>query len=274
MPNMYFFQNGPANKIVFLGDMTTVSTQYWGKTTHIYFANKNDIDLNCVSFSGGKTAVFCNAEGNTTHLAEKTVYEEAKCEVDAGNYTYCFCGKVISKEAVEGTALSHDYDYVNGNGQLISLNYTDISKDGTKTVKCGLCGKEDNTIFAKRLFNYIGYSSNDKGDMCVGYDINLTEVKEYEANYGKLDYGFVASANNDTPLDENGNEETNVVKVNLNENKYTRVDFALFSNDWTNEKVAAAKITLNMYVIVNNTVKYITQNGLNDTAEAYKYSEI
>ena len=110
--------------------------------------------------------------------------------------------------------------------------------------------------------------------MCVGYDINLPEVKEYESKYGKLNYGFVASANNDTPLDESGNEETNVVKVSLSENKYTHVDFALFSDNWTDEKIAAAKITLNMYVIVNNAVKYITANGLNDTAEAYTYSEI
>ena len=240
----------------------------------IYFCNENDKSSADFSIGKGYSYSFCNAEGNTDHLAEETVYEEAKCEVDAGKYTYCFCGEVISKETIEGTALSHDYDYVNGNGQLISLNYTDISKDGTKTVKCGLCGKEDNTIFAKRLFNYLGYSSNDKGDMCVGYDINLDEVKEYETMYGKLDYGFVASANNDTPLDENGNEETNAVKVNLNDNKYTRVDFALFSDNWEDEKVASAKITLNMYVIVNNTVKYITANGLSDTAEAKTHSEI
>ena len=45
MPNAYFFQNGPANKIVFLGDMTTVSTQYWGKTTQIFFANPADKSL-------------------------------------------------------------------------------------------------------------------------------------------------------------------------------------------------------------------------------------
>ena len=34
------------------------------------------------------------------------------------------------------------------------------------------------------------------------------------------------------------------------------------------------KITLNMYVIVNNAVKYVTANGYSDTAETYKYSDI
>lgn len=274
MPNMYFFQNGPANKIVFLGDMTTVSTQYWGKTTHIYFANKNDVDLSSVSFSGGKTAVFCNAPGNTTHLSEKTVDVEAKCEVDAGKYTYCFCGQVISIDAVEGTALSHDYDYTNGNATLVAITYADLSKVGTKTVKCGLCGVDNDTIVADKVFTYKGYSTNEKGSMCMGYIIDQDALNEYELLNGKVNYGFVAAANNDTPIDENGENKENTVKVSLDENVYTAIDFVLTATNWDNEAVSNVKITLNMYVIVNNIVKYVTANGYNDVAEAYKYSEI
>ena len=103
MPNQFFFQNGPANKIVFLGDMTTVSTLYWGKTTHIYFANPADKSTDDVTFSGGKTAVFCNAEGNTTHLKEKTVETEATCTLAKGTHDLCFCGYAISSQTVDGS---------------------------------------------------------------------------------------------------------------------------------------------------------------------------
>ena len=274
LTNEYLFQGGPANKIVLLGDMTSVSAKNWGKTTAIYFANENDIDTTCLTYAGGRTAVFCNAEGNTTHLAEKVVDVEAKCEVDAGKYTYCFCGYEISKEAVEGTALSHDYDYVNGNATLKAIVYADLSKEGTKTVTCGLCGVDNDAVVANKVFTYKGYSTNDKGAMCMGYIIDQKALKEYETLNGKVEYGFVASANNDTPLNENGEQKENTVKVALDENVYTAVDFVLGATDWSDEKVANVKITLNMYVMVNNAVKYITANGYSDIAEAYKYSDI
>jgi hypothetical protein len=273
MPNIYFFQNGPANKIVFLGDMTTVSTKYWGSTTHIYFANKNDIDLNCVSFSGGKTAVFCNAEGNTTHLAEKTVDVPAKCEIDAGKVTYCFCGHEISKVPVEGTALEHNLDYVNGGATLVSVTYADLSKNGTKVVKCSLC-QADKELSADKVFDYKGYSKNGKGGFCMGYIVDQAALKDYESKNGEVNYGFVASANNNTPLYENGNQKDNVVKADLTGSTYNAVDFILTSEDWTSENVANAEITLNMYVIANGVVNYVTQNGYSKTAEAYKYSDI
>ncbi|MBR2025070.1 MAG: hypothetical protein IKA02_04620, partial [Clostridia bacterium] len=257
--------------------LNTQSNKQWKTQKAIYFCHPNDVDMSSFTTVQSNIAsnfVFCNAEGNITHLAEKTVTEEAKCEVDAGKYTYCFCGQVISKEAIEGTALSHDYDYLNGNGTLISITYLDLSMDGTKTVKCGLCGTDNNTIVAPKVFTYKGYSTNSKGAMCMGYYINQTALNEYETLNGEVEYGFVASANNDTPLNENGEQKENTVKVALDENVYTAVDFVLGATDWSDEKVANVKITLNMYVMVNNAVKYITANGYSDVAEAYKYSEI
>ena len=260
--------------IVFLGDVTSLNTKGW-TVDAIYCANKNDVDATSINLTNNSSKVYyCNAQGNTNHLAERTVDEEAKCEIDAGKVTYCFCGHIISKDAIEGTALSHDYDYVNGNGTLVSITYADLSKDGTKTVTCGLCGVNNDSIIADKVFTYKGYSTNSKGAMCMGYFINQASLNEYEALYGEVEYGFVAAANNDTPLDENGEKEENTVKVSLNENVYTAVDFILTATDWSAEAVCDVKITLNMYIIVNNAVKYITANGYSDTAEAYKYSDI
>ena len=148
--------------------------------------------------------------------------------------------------------------------------------DGTKTVKCGLCG-ENGEVTANKIFTYKGYSKKESKNnaICVGYDIDYYALSEYE-EFAEIDYifGFVASANNNTPLDENANAGKNVIKTNLSESKYTSVEFVLTAKDWTVGAAAEAKLSINMYVIIDGAVKYITANGLSDTAEAKAYSEI
>jgi len=273
--NKYFFQSSPANTVVFLGDIVSVNVSYWGTST-LYFANVNDVDATSAGISGSKTIYYCNAQGNTSHLAEKTVFEEAGCEVNAGNATYCFCGYQISKDDIEGTALSHDHDYVNGKATLISINYDDISKDGTKTIKCGLCGKSSE-ITVNKIFDYKGYSKKENNNraVCVGYFIDYNALSEYET-FTDVDYtyGFVAAANNDTPLDENANAGNNVIKTDLSESKFTSVEFILTAKDWTVGAASEAKLSINMYIIIDGAVKYITASGLSDIAEAKVYAEI
>ena len=230
MPNQYFFQNGPANKIVFLGDMTTVSTQYWGKTTQILFANPADKSLDDVVYSGGKTTVFCNAEGNTTHLAERVVDVEAKCEVDAGKVTYCFCGYEISRETVEGTALSHDYDYLNNEkAELISFVYTNYSKNGIKVVKCALC-EQNGELEAMPLFDCVGYSTYDiSNGLTLGFKVNKEAMELFTSSTGKtVKFGVFAVSeiklgDNDI-FDENGNVADGVINADLTGYQFASFD--------------------------------------------------
>ena len=274
--NEWTFQDSPKNIVVFLGDMVTVNANKWGTAT-IIFANKADKSASDITtLLGTQKKIYCNAEGNTEHLAEKTVFEEAKCEINAGNATYCFCGYQISKDDIVGTALSHDHDYVNGKATLISINYDDISKDGTKTIKCGLCGKSSE-ITVNKIFDYKGYSKKENNNraVCVGYFIDYNALSEYET-FTDVDYtyGFVASANNDTPLDENANAGNNVIKTDLSESKFTSVEFILTAKDWTVGAASEAKLSINMYIIIDGAVKYITASGLSDIAEAKVYAEI
>ena len=274
IPSEWTFQSSPKNTVVFLGDMVNINAKSWGTQT-IVFANKNDKSSSDIAtLLGTQKKIYCNAEGNTEHLAEKTVFEEAKCEINAGNATYCFCGYQISKDDIEGTALSHDHDYVNGKATLISINYADISKDGTKTIKCGLCNK-DGEVTANKLFDYKGYSKKESGksSICVGYAIDYDALAEYE-ELADVDYiyGFVASANNNTPLDENANAGKNVIKTDLTDCKFTSVEFILSAKDWT--AVSEVKLSINMYIIIDGAVKYITGDGLSETAEAKTYLEI
>ncbi len=273
LQNRYLFEKSPANTVVFLGDMVNVSAQNWG-TTKLIFANKADLSAsNIATLTGSQTKVYCNAADNTEHLYLVNETLEADCENNAKTQTSCFCGKVGESVEQPGTALGHDNDYLNGKATLVAIAYADLSKDGTKTVKCGVCGK-DSELTAKKVIDYKGYSKNDKGAMCMGYNIDQEALKEYESKNSKLSFGFVASANNNAPLEANGDKKENVVKADLTGSSYNAVDFILTADDWTAENVASAEISINLYVIVNNAVKYITASGYSDTAEAKKYSDI
>ena len=205
MPNMYFFQNGPANKIVFLGDMTNVSTQYWGKTTHIYFANPQDKSTDDVTYSGGRTVVFCHAEGNTTHLKEKTIETEATCTLAAGTHDLCFCGYAISSEIVEGSApLGHS-----SNGASLTICYPTTTDDsGNEIINyfanamhsyvcqnegCGKSITEEKENSA--LFTEKGYSKEEDGNaFTYGISLNKTAETAYISAGNVISYGFIIGA--------------------------------------------------------------------------------
>ncbi|MBQ4509737.1 MAG: leucine-rich repeat protein, partial [Clostridia bacterium] len=246
--------------IVFLGDVTELQVSSWKLTGKIYFCNSADLSASNVTISGSKPTSFCNAEGNTEHLYLVNETLAADCENNAKTQTRCFCGKTGAVVEEPNTALGHDHDYLNGKATLVAVVYADLSKDGVKTVKCGVCGK-DSELTAVKVIDYKGYSKNDKGAMCMGYNIDQAALKDYESKNGALTYGFVASANNNAPLEANGDKKENVVKADLTGSVYNAVDFILTADDWTAESVANAEISINLYVIVNNAVKYITVNG-------------
>ena len=113
------------------------------------------------------------------------------------------------------------------------------------------------------LFTFKGYSTNELNQICVGYIINLEAIDVYEANNGEavFKYGFIASANDDTPLDELGNKENaNALSFELTNEKYTGIDFKI-SGDWSDATKANALITMNIYTVLtegeNTTVSYI-----------------
>ena len=101
---------GNNSTIVFLGDVESIklgqnnSTFYWS-VKNVYFANKNDKTYADVGYTGQQNnkVVFCNAEGNTTHLVEKNLGTEATCITNEFVKTYCFCGALVENKEVENT---------------------------------------------------------------------------------------------------------------------------------------------------------------------------
>ena len=150
--------------------------------------------------------------------------------------------------------------------ESVIIEYDDFAKAGTKTTKC----LNDNcplnitpaTEETAPLFTFKGYSTDGK-EVCVGYIINQKAVEEYEANNGTavFKYGFVASANNNAPLDENGVKvNDNVVSIELTGEKYSAIDFKL-TGDWSDTKYASANLSMNIYTVLtegeDTTVSYV-----------------
>ncbi len=126
--NGWAFQGTGIKNMICLGNMVTFDHALSGAT--VYFANSADKSESDVAIgkdwnNASITPVFCHAEGNTTHLAEKTVEIPAKCEVNASSVTYCFCGHEMATETKEGTALEHDW----------------VAPTCTADGYCSLCGK-------------------------------------------------------------------------------------------------------------------------------------
>ncbi|MBQ7226245.1 MAG: leucine-rich repeat protein [Clostridia bacterium] len=179
----------------------------------IYFCKENKVsyvvrtDILSGGWTGGYFATYdanaleLTAESNPNeayklvpHIAEREVNIPAQCEIDAATVTYCFCGSEMSRVSVEGTALSHDYDYVNGNATLVSISYASYTAEGKKIVTCANCG-ENGTHKAPALFICNGYSApeNGAGGIAIGFTVNNKAIAEYEGATNKtIKYGIFA----------------------------------------------------------------------------------
>lgn len=266
--------NGVRPAVVFLGDTTSINVNGWNVSA-IYFANPNDVNSSTAGVSGSGTIYYCNAEGNTNHLIETIVDIPAKCEVDAVKVTYCFCGCEILTEKVTGTALSHDYDYLNGEATLVSYSYTNYLANGTKIVSCATC-KENGMFVTPAFFTCVGYSVPEKGGdgIAIGYTVNNEAIIEYTTATGKiLKYGVFAVlqeklGTNDI-FDEKGKASNGVINAEIDSYQY--VSFELRIVGFT-EKYKDTKIAIGAYTAVTEgdiTVYSYMQLGTPNEGEKY-----
>lgn len=114
---------------------------------------------------------------------------------------------------------------------------------------CSRCQLTKTEITYNPIFQFNGYSTNGK-KICVGYSIDNTSLAKYKENYpdAVFSFGIIASANNNTPINENGEFAEKSINIDLTNKNYASVDFIL-SGDWNNSDSAAAKISMNLYVI-------------------------
>ena len=274
--NGHFFQKLPQSKIVFLGDMTKVSVTEWG-VSEIFFANKNDIDASNAGYSGTISAVFCNAEGNTTHLLEKSVSTDATCTAPKMTANYCFCGTIIGEPTTEGEALGHlllDEDaYYTFTGFLVA---------GNKNIDCarGDCDHTEVTALESAIFTALGYSVKEYGvdGKCFtnGYKINNEVLDLYESTMGvKVGFGFGFNradrfaTEGEVTLDSF--TISGYAKRPENDREFGAVEYKMtYENSETLEQDLAKDIVIAFYVVeVNNETGAETLTFVNKGEGAY-----
>lgn len=180
-----------------------------------------------------------------------------------------------------------EYYYDNAHNTEMKYVFTSFVEECYTEGVCSRCGDKKIGDTFDPIFKFLGYSSNGE-NMCVGYMISLASINKYnEVNASApLNYGFVAAANNNAPIDENGAFAEKTVSVDLSKEKYVAFDFIL-NGDFTNPNSAAAKISMNLYTITKdadgaNVISYIYGYNLDnnvvsavyDTADSVSFNDL
>ncbi|MBQ3589402.1 MAG: leucine-rich repeat protein [Clostridia bacterium] len=274
--------------IVFLGDMTKVATsnnnKYWDFKGKIYFANSADKSSENVALGGiSGDVVYCNADGNTTHLQNPNgaTSREANCLEQASTFKTCFCGKeydVVIDET--STALGHIYNL----DSITAMVYADYTKDGVITCGCdreGCEGVKAETIKGSYLFTYNGYSRNSKGDMCVGYIVNAEYLECYKTlKQESFSFGLVSTVidfddegvildGEDKPLAPD--YEGKVMSLDLTEKTgFSAYDMIITGFGEAHKDLFLA---MNLYVIDGENTSYIWNNAESGTNAVVNYKQ-
>ena len=288
LSNAWTFEAGINNptleNIVFLGDMDNINTSSWKLTGTIYFANANDkSSSNITTYSNSKSTVFCNAEGNTTHLYEKTVETSATCTLPAGSFTYCFCGTLMSSDVVEGSEpLGHDSE-----GADISKYYPTIEVNGgvvtnyfANIIHSFVCQREDcqQTIVESQegtaLFTKKGFTAPENSEqpaICHAITVNNKAIENYNAYLGEsnaIKYGVVVgkATASGTPVNTDGTASENAIVVGFEGTNYSFIQAKI-----TNVP-AETGLYCSAYVIDAGVVTYLYEGSVTSTAQVISLS--
>ena len=287
--------------IVFKGDVAAFSVgrnsgEDYCNAEMVIFANSNDKTVDDFTFVGKVTSklVFCNAEGNTTHLVEAkaTTSVAATCETNRFDTTFCFCGaKIDDNKEIADTKLGHDYTV------LSSISYADYAKEGTKVHSCSRdnCVSTSESAVAAIIANFSGYSvptNPQKAGITFRYEINRTALEEYNSINEDLKFGVVgvveAFANGNKPLTNdcqiNSAVTGNVIFADISESNTKVVDFVLLGSaeQWESKQVINGvetnlkdlAIIMAGYIYDGAGVHYIQSKGTMQELESVSYSQV
>ncbi len=237
----YAFNGTGSNTIVFMGDVNELSTNNWS-TTKIIFANSADkSSADIATYTNSKTTIFCNADGNTTHMEHPrgVVTVGATCYSNEAVVKSCFCGYEISSTETEGTMLTtHNYvddfdcttcNYCENYGEGKCDKYLDAEATehaeahdvifengftcaGVHNTYCSnsTCKALDAVENLNAMFTPEGYSYKKNGSAGISaqFAIDTHSLKTYEKYEGALHFGIIiANANHFAEVDafiENG----------------------------------------------------------------------
>ena len=242
--NGWAFNGSNAISVVFLGNMVNVSTtgNAWNSEITIYFCNEADKSAaDLTGLGGNPKKVYCYAEGNTTHLVEKSMETEATCTEPKMAANYCFCGSIVGTPVTDGEALGHNHSI------FVDLVYTSFAEDGYYSYECEVCGDVNNETTANALFKCAGYSSSKTGvnGIAIGFTVNNKAIAEYTEVTGKaLKYGVFAAAkeklgDNDI-FGSDGTVASDVISAEITNYSFVAFDLKVigFTDEYKDTKLA------------------------------------
>jgi hypothetical protein len=268
--NVQYDGKGSKPTVVFKGDVSSINVGYWN-LEKIYFANENDIDAVSAGITGSKTFVFCNADGNTSHLYLEKANTLPTCTEDGVEGFKCFCG-VASEDATVVPKLGHEknellakyFAEVNG-----TLDYFSDMKTEHSCTRCKdtIYGTEEGTaLFTKRGYSFSQYDATSFSyTVCV----NADAIKAYNE---ALLYGIVVSANtNGAPITYADGKISHDNKTIAIEFQNTDVAYSIITAKLTGI-TAGTELHLGAYCVDNSKVSYLSHNTVDTVCETISHA--
>ena len=276
--NNYIAQASPANTVVFLGDMTKVTSSWWG-TSKIIFANPNDKSADDVALTtkNGQKISFCFGADNTTHLAsplDAKITTPATCVSNAYGENYCFCGTSLGGDEIAGTALGHSFKVDLG------AYYVSYMEDSYYSVGCERCdGVEKGDKAFDAIISYYGYSCTEEAiggaySMSQFYGVNTEALNAYAAYTGKtFEYGLVASGTSNPLTYTEGNLLVADKSFTKDSKTFAHDFFGIKINGITEDNLDKA-IVFCAYVIDGDRVAYLDAGVTSKVVDGITFNDV
>ena len=276
--------------IVFLGNMTNLTTCGESYKINFYFCGKTTADQITISTSqkGECYAYICssgvygplngitNQMTNASHLQEKIVETPATCTLNEGTHKLCFCGFVMESTDKEGgeKALGHTSE-----GATVVMYFPLLNgapnyfADAHNKYNCPRCNEEQDEV-AEGTALFVGdrgYSYEEAGtSVLYRLHVNVDNIKAYS---GAFRYGIIVSgAPSTAPITLVDGAITYGEKALVFEMQSANYAFDYIQAKVTN--IGEAELNCQAYAIDNNVVTYIGHNNVNTLAEIVTYDAI
>ncbi len=262
LTNGWAFSGSNAITLVFLGDMTKISTSgaAWTKQKAIYFCNENDIDSSCYEGASNIASefIFCKADGNEKHLSSPNaaVKVEADCTTPESTTFKCFCGKEMGTE-VTSPALGHTHEDAVA---YVSINYNgNYLANGYYVYVCSRCSEnyDDETADAPALFTLRGYS-HATGAIMQGFAINKEAFDEYvDLTKKDVKYGILAANGALETLHVGSAFVNDVISVDFTNRAYDIMEMKIYG---ITSATQDTQLYCCGYVMVDGEIIYMDKN--------------
>lgn len=212
------------------------------------------VDAKKATYNGGWSAFTDMADNEHLYDPTKDETTKATCVEDGMSYERCFCNKIVASIVVE-EAYGHSIDLSKG-AKVVGVSYEDVTKEGTRLVKCANCESEVEDKAKPILSGYTGYSiptNSDRKGITFGYNIDVNALNEYKSFNEDAEIGFVVAVDAflvGAPLDDSGKANTSVVKAQI-DGEYFRADFILSGDIWEKE------VQINDSKVLASTVDFL-----------------